>query len=156
MLYFSEYPSPLGTLLLTGTEEALTGLFTHGEAFCREGMSRRELVLFARVKTWLDGYFRGENTPMDFPLAPGGTDFQLRIWALLREIPYGQTVTYGELAKRISPTMSAQAVGQAVGKNPISIIVPCHRVIGADGTLVGYAGGLEKKAWLLHHEEEHR
>ena len=89
-------------------------------------------------------------------MQPSGTDFQQRVWQILLTVPYGQTVTYGEIARQISPTMSAQAVGGAVGRNPISIIIPCHRCIGAKGQLTGYAGGLQYKEFLLRHEEEHK
>ncbi len=116
------------------------------------------LPVFAQVKEWLDRYFAGEQPPIfALPLAPIGTDFRHRVWRKLITIPYGQTRTYGQLAQELADEdgndkMSAQAVGGAVGHNPISIIIPCHRVVGADGSLTGYAGGVEKKVFLLEHE----
>ena len=104
-----------------------------------------------KVKEWLDHYFAGDPIAISFPLAPQGTAFQERVWQLLREIPYGETRTYGQLAQDLS-CGSAQAVGQAVGRNPLTILVPCHRVMGKDGQLTGYASGLDRKRWLLHHE----
>ena len=103
------------------------------------------------MKEWLDHYFAGDPIAISFPLAPQGTAFQERVWQLLREIPYGETKTYGQLAQDLS-CGSAQAVGQAVGRNPLTILVPCHRVMGKDGQLTGYASGLDRKRWLLHHE----
>lgn len=118
------------------------------------GDSPSELSLFSEVKRWLDAYFRRKRPTVDFPLALEGTPFRQEVWALLRQIPYGETVTYGELAaeiakRRCRAKFSAQAVGQAVGRNPISIIVPCHRVVGASHSLTGYAGGVERKRLLL-------
>ena len=111
-----------------------------------------------KAKAWLDAYFAGNApSPAALPLRPEGTEFRRLIWGLLLEIPYGKTVTYGALAKRAAeilgkPRMSAQAVGQAVGRNPISILIPCHRVVGAGGQLTGYAGGLARKEYLLRLE----
>ena len=102
----------------------------------------------------MESYFAGNPGAVEFPLSPTGTDFQRKVWAILLTIPYGQTTTYGAIAKQLGNAMSAQAVGQAVGRNPISIIIPCHRVMGAKGQLTGYAGGIENKKWLLRHEEE--
>lgn len=153
MEYFMGYDSPVGRLLLTSDGESLTGLWMN-----RPVPGESALPLFGQVRAWLDAYFRGENAPIDFPLAPKGTEFQRQVWKLLLEIPYGCTRTYGDIAREMAvlrgkQKMSAQAVGQAVGSNPISIIIPCHRVVGAKGKLTGYAGGLEKKSWLLRHEE---
>ncbi len=154
MLHFAEYLSPVGKLLLRSNTQALTGLWIGSEGSCTE-----EDEILRKAKLWLDGYFRGENRSVDFPLAPEGTEFQKLIWSLLREIPYGEKRTYGDLAKEAAlrlgkEKMSAQAVGQAVGSNPISILIPCHRVIGAKGKLTGYAWGIDKKQWLLAHEAE--
>ena len=150
-----KYESPMGPLWLTGEKGILTGLSferPHGEVTPGE---------FPAVKRWLDAYFRGIPQEIDFPMAPSGTPFQKRIWDLLLEIPFGQTRTYGDLAREMAQIlgkekMSAQAVGQAVGRNPIAIIIPCHRIIGAKGKLTGYAFGNEKKQWLLNHEESGR
>lgn len=155
-MYYAEYPSPLGTLLLTCEENALTGLWMNRQA--PSAGSREDHPVLKQACLWLDDYFRGEPGPILFPLEPEGTPFQKQVWQILLEIPYGQTRSYGDIAREMAgrlgkATMSAQAVGQAVGKNPISILIPCHRVVGAKGQLTGYAGGLEKKIWLLHHEK---
>ena len=152
MTYYTRYPSPIGSLLLISDGLRLTGI-----AFAEPEMNwtaSEDLAIFDSVQRWLDAYFSGNPTPVDFPLSPAGTAFQRRVWGLMTEIPYGQTVTYGQLAKRLGETMSAQAAGQAAGKNPIAIIIPCHRVVGAKGQLTGYAWGIERKQWLLRHEEE--
>jgi methylated-DNA-[protein]-cysteine S-methyltransferase len=104
----------------------------------------------------LDEYFAGERTAFDLPLAPCGTTFQLAAWEVLRSIPYGHSISYGEQAARLGDRRKARAVGAANGKNPIPVIVPCHRVRGANGHLTGFAGGLELKAWLLDHEQRVR
>ena len=109
-------------------------------------------ALLAPVRAQLEAYFRGELRSFDLPLAPHGTPFQLEVWAELVRIPYGQTISYGELARRLGNPLLTRAVGTANGANPISIIVPCHRVIGANGSLTGYGGGLPRKAELLRRE----
>lgn len=159
---WTEYSSPVGRLTLCADGAHLTELWLEGQKYF--GCSRAEearadaLPLFADVRAWLDRYFSGERPlPGDLPLRPGGSAFQQRVWKLLCEIPYGGTTTYGGLAGRLAEelgreTMSSQAVGGAVGRNPISIIIPCHRVVGWDGRLTGYAGGLTVKKWLLDHE----
>ena len=108
-----------------------------------------ELPIFERVIKWLDDYFDGLNPRIDFELRPQGSEFRQKVWRILSDIPYGETMTYGEIASMISPTMSAQAVGGAVGANPIAIVIPCHRVLGKNGKLTGYAAGLERKIELL-------
>ena len=100
----------------------------------------------------LSEYFAGDRTDFDLDLAPSGTDFQRKVWTALSQIPYGTTESYGQLALRIGQPTASRAVGLANGRNPIAIVVPCHRVIGSSGTLTGYAGGLERKRWLLEHE----
>lgn len=155
MPYCTTYDSPLGPLFLTSDGVALTGLWMRTQPIPKlEYAEKQNLPIFAETKHWLDCYFRGEHPELTLPLSPAGTEFQQKVWAILRRIPYGETTSYGAIAREISPTMSAQAVGGAVGRNPISIIVPCHRVVGAKGQLTGYAGGLEYKKWLLRHEEE--
>ena len=117
-----------------------------------------DLPVFRDATVWLDRYFAGEPLdPTELPLSPEGSPFRQLIWQLLLQIPYGQTVSYGTLAKKAAdilgkPKMSAQAVGQAVGANPIAVIIPCHRVVGADGALTGYAGGIHYKKALLELE----
>lgn len=144
-------PSPIGDLLLAGDDTALTGLYmgVHPGGPDATAGWRRDAAPFATVTEQLEAYFDGQRTDFDLPLAPRGTDFQLRVWAALREIPYGQTWSYGALAARLGNPNASRAVGLANGRNPISIVVPCHRVIGADGRLVGYGGGLERKRVLL-------
>ena len=153
-MFFTTFPSPLGELLLTSDGTALTALrFGCGDILPQ---TRRcdDLPVFADARDWLEGYFAGSPEPVTFPLSPAGSDFQQRVWELLRTLPYGKTTTYGAIAKQFGSKMSAQAVGQAVGKNPIAIVIPCHRVLGAGGQLTGYAWGIETKTWLLRHEEE--
>jgi methylated-DNA-[protein]-cysteine S-methyltransferase len=146
-------PSPIGDLLLTAEDGAITRLHmtpTDGGAHTPAAGWRRDGggVLQAAADQ-LEAYFAGELHDFDLPLAPAGSPFQLRVWSALREIPYGTVTSYGQLALRLGHPTGARAVGLANGRNPISIIVPCHRVIGADGTLVGYGGGLDRKRHLL-------
>lgn len=155
MLHFAEYDSPVGKLLLRSDGSALTGLWI-GRDMPERGT---EDPILKDAALWLEGYFRGEVPSVTVPLAPEGTAFQLLVWELLLAIPYGGTKTYGEIAREAASRlgkekMSAQAVGQAVGSNPISILIPCHRVVGAKGQLIGYAWGIEKKQWLLSHEKK--
>lgn len=149
-------PSPLGKILLTADGDALTGVwFVDGKRTPTvKEIGNRENSALAQGKQWLEIYFSGQEPDFLPSLHPYGTPFQKKVWALLLKIPYGQTVTYGELAKRLGKKMSTQAIGGAVGRNPISIMVPCHRVVGADGSLTGYAGGLERKRFLLELERE--
>ena len=159
MYAWTNYDSPLGTLTLAGSEEALTGLWLPGQKYFAatlpsDALRRDDLPVFRQAASWLDAYFARRLLPALPPLAPVGSDFRQAVWQLLLEIPYGQTTTYGALAKRLNAgRMSAQAVGGAVGHNPISIIVPCHRVVGANGSLTGYAGGLDRKIRLLEIEQ---
>ena len=148
------YESPVGTLWLAGQGNELNLLSFEKNADLCENEQMTD-----SVRRWLDSYFRREPADVEFVLAPQGTRFQRLIWKLLMEIPFGQTRTYGDLAREAAnilgkEKMSPQAVGQAVGRNPIAIIIPCHRVIGAGGRLTGYAYGLERKAWLLGHEQK--
>lgn len=157
-MYSTTYASPIGDLLIASDGEAICGLWFFGQkhflsSVNEELIENDDLTIFSEVKDWLDGYFNGENPEINFKLNPEGSDFRRRVWKILLDIPYGQTLTYGEIASRLSPTMSAQAVGGAVGHNPISILIPCHRVLGANGKLTGYAGGIDKKIWLLELEK---
>lgn len=163
MYYSTLYHSPVGTLQLAASESHLLGLWMVGQKYFGGSAPGTlepsdDLPFFQQVRHWLDQYFVGAQPPIaDLPMAPLGSDFRQAVWALLCEIPYGGTTTYGEIAKAVAlrsdlPSMSSQAVGGAVGHNPISIIIPCHRVIGRDGSLTGYAGGIEKKIHLLEHE----
>ena len=146
--------SPVGDLLLIGDGERLRGL--HMQAGRRPGYvpasSQTAREPFAAAREQLGEYFAGERTDFDLPLAPVGTPFQEDVWSALREIPYGRTASYGELAEWIGRPSASRAVGMANGRNPISIVVPCHRVIGASGDLTGYAGGIERKRFLLELE----
>jgi len=154
--FHTTYQSPVGPLLLMSDGQSLTGLHTdsdkHRPAKRPDWIEKDSAAPFAEVKKQLDAYFRGRLTEFDLALAPQGTEFQLRVWRELRGIPYGETISYAELARRIGNSKASRAVGMANSRNPISIIVPCHRVIGADNSLTGYAGGLERKRMLLVHE----
>ena len=158
MIYICKYESPIGSLTAASNGVALTGLWFDGQKYfgstLTEEYEERELPVFAKTKDWLDLYFYGENPDFMPPLAVSGSDFRKSVWNILRQIPYGQTMTYGEIAKKMArqmgtAQMSAQAVGSAVGRNPISILIPCHRVVGSNGSLTGYAAGIDKKSALL-------
>jgi len=140
--------SPLGPLYVEADEHGLTKLYTDGHRLHAD--AGPDDGTFAEVQKQLDEYYSGERTEFDLPLSEHGTPFELAVWARLRRIPYGETATYGELARELGSV--PRAVGRANGRNQISIIVPCHRVIGADGSLTGYAGGLSAKRSLLEHE----
>ena len=161
MAYIHSCPSPLGSITLSSDGEALTGLWFEGQTHFGSTLSGGEedkpLPLFDRTEEWLKDYFSGKDPGAAPPLAPKGTPFQRAVWQLLLDIPYGDTVTYGRLSQRLAErmgrkSMSPQAVGGAVGRNPISILIPCHRVVGSGGSLTGYAGGLERKILLLKRE----
>ncbi len=148
--------SPIGWLRLLAEGGALVGLFMEehppapaSAATAGEG----EPVLDAAARQ-LDAWFAGERRSFDLPLRPEGTPFQIAVWKALREIPYGETRSYRGIAAGLGQPKAARAVGAANGRNPIAIVVPCHRVIGASGALTGYAGGVERKRWLLEHERE--
>ena len=150
--------SPVGPLTLVAARGALAGLYMDEQRHRPEPQTfgapdtGRDHDLFAAVSRQLEQYFDGDITDFDLPLALDGTAFQRRVWTALRGIPYGQTLSYGQLADQIGQPSAARAVGLANGKNPIGIIVPCHRVVGADGSLTGYGGGIERKHYLLAHE----
>lgn len=151
--------SPVGELTIVATDDGLRAILwpLDGAERVHVGESREDpdhAVLRATVDQLVE-YFAGERLQFDLPLDPVGSDFQQEAWAALREIPYGETVSYGEQAARLGDRNKARAVGAANGKNPISIVVPCHRVIGASGSLTGFAGGLDAKIWLLDHERRH-
>jgi methylated-DNA-[protein]-cysteine S-methyltransferase len=145
---YSQVDSPIGPLLVTGDGDAVTGLYMDREP----ERGRRDDAAFAHARAQLGAYFAGELARFEIPLAARGTEFQRRVWHALGEIPYGETTTYGELAAAIGRPDACRAVGLANGRNPISIVVPCHRVIGSGGALTGYGGGIERKRWLLAHE----
>ncbi len=147
--------SPLGEILLAAEDDALCGLWFVGQKYEGAGLPAGSAPgpvsadpALEKAESWLESYFAGGNPKIDFPLAPRGTAFQRRVWAALTDIPRGETSSYGALAEKLG-CRSARAVGAAVGRNPISILIPCHRVLGANGSLTGYAGGLERKRALL-------
>lgn len=160
LLYAMRYDSPIGKLLLVERGKALTGLWMEGQKYYpvfRPGELQEQACTetLNHTKDWLDRYFAGKRPPIgELTLAPSGSEFRKEVWKLLCDIPYGEVTTYGEIAKKIALQQrtgktSPRAIGGAVGHNPISIIIPCHRVVGADGSLTGYAGGVEKKKKLL-------
>ena len=153
MTYTMHYDSPIGGILLSADEIGLTGLWFDGAKYFAKNLpetrAERQTQVLSEAARWLNVYFSGKEPDFTPPLNPIGSPFQRAVWKLLLEIPYGKTATYGALAKEIGGKMSAQAVGGAVGHNPISIIIPCHRVVGSDGSLTGYAGGVDKKYHLL-------
>lgn len=168
MLYKSYYNSPIGKLLLISNNESLIGLWIEGQKYFPDQLNKNlndeitkedNLDILVKTKKWLDRYFNKERPEIsELKLAPVGNEFRQNVWNILCDIPYGKTVTYGEIAKKVAimmnkESMSAQAVGNAVGHNPISIIIPCHRVIGKNGNLTGYAGGIENKIKLLEIED---
>ena len=160
MQNYCKYQSPIGEILLAADGENLVGLWFVDSKYCPDVPLPERYActkILSQAIEWLECYFQG-NEPNFTPLIKlFGTKFQLAVWKILCAIPYGQTTTYGNIAKQLAlqfgvPRVSAQAVGQAVGHNPISVIVPCHRVVGANGTLTGYAGGVDKKTFLLNLE----
>jgi methylated-DNA-[protein]-cysteine S-methyltransferase len=152
--YSWKHPSPIGELLLASDGEALTGLFMEERRHGPRGEASwiEDRGPFREALLQLDAYFAGERTAFSLPLAPEGSGFQLRVWRALEEIPYGQTWSYRQLADQVGRPGAARAVGSANARNPLSIVVPCHRVIGSAGALTGYGGGLARKRWLLDHE----
>ncbi|HEX5403688.1 MAG TPA: methylated-DNA--[protein]-cysteine S-methyltransferase [Pseudonocardiaceae bacterium] len=154
---YTHTDSPLGALLLVRDDVGLTGLFlpTGRHVMARQADWVRDDDGFDTVRTQLAEYFAGDRREFDVPLHPKGTEFQTRVWQALLDIPYGETSSYGKQAVTIGAPTAARAVGLANGKNPISIIVPCHRVVGANGSLTGYGGGIDAKQWLLAHEAGH-
>lgn len=144
--------SPLGPLLLTGDGEGLTGLYTDQHGRKPTDLGDRDDDEFAQARTQLEEYFAGERNDFDLPLNPRGTAFQRAVWQALRQIRYGSTMSYLQVAQQVGNPKAVRAVGSANSRNPISIIVPCHRVVGSDGKLIGYAGGFSAKRWLLDHE----
>jgi methylated-DNA-[protein]-cysteine S-methyltransferase len=154
-IYYQVVSAPIGDLMLVSNGEALTGVYmsdqTHG--LQPQADWQRDEAEFDSIAKQLAAYFAGDLRDFDLPLAPRGTEFQQKVWRELCRIPFGETISYGELARRIGQPGASRAVGLANGRNPIGIIIPCHRVIGADGSLTGYGGGLDRKKWLLEHEK---
>ena len=158
--YYTRIESPIEPLLLSSDGESLTSLSMvtqrHGPFFSETWKRDDSAKLFIEARKQLEAYFTGELIEFDLPLAMRGTEFQKQVWQELQTIPYGVTISYGELAQRVGNPNSSRAVGAANGRNPISIIVPCHRVIGSNGKLTGYGGGMERKEWLLAHESKRK
>lgn len=150
--------SPIGELTLTSDGGSLTRIHMHEQRHIQKIPStyRRDDHGLAHAVEQLNAYFAGDLREFDLPTTMRGTEFQRRVWASLCEIPYGETISYGELARWVGNPKASRAVGLANGRNPLAIVVPCHRVIGADGSLTGYGGGLERKVWLLEHEVAHQ
>jgi methylated-DNA-[protein]-cysteine S-methyltransferase len=153
-LRYAEFESPIGRLFIEGDEGAVTGLYLPGHKGWAGPAddSRLAQEAFPEVRAQLEQYFDGARRQFDVPLKLAGTPFQERVWQTLREIPYGTTISYVELARRVGRPTASRAVGAANGRNPISILIPCHRVVGTNGGLTGYAGGLDAKRWLLERE----
>lgn len=164
MEYVYEYDSPMGRLTLSSDGECLTGLWIENQKYFKSTLDseteEKQLGVFDDVITYLDRYFKGEKPEINFKLKPKGSAFRQKIWQMLLEIPYGETTSYGKIAKALEAEtgkrVSAQAVGGAIGHNSILILVPCHRVIGSDGSLTGYAGGIDKKQYLLDWENRNK
>lgn len=162
MQYISHYRSSMGNILLAADHIGLTGLWFEGQKYFARSLDgeheEKEVPVFKKAKQWLDIYFSGKEPDFTVPLHVTGTAFQKQVWEILRSIPYGQTMTYGEIARKMAAQrgemrMSAQAVGGAVSHNEVSILIPCHRVVGTNGSLTGYAGGIDKKIQLLRLEK---
>ena len=162
MTYTQHYNSPLGGILLAADETGLTGLWLDGAKYFADNLpeahTEQETPILLEAKRWLDLYFAGNKPDFMPPLHPIGSAFRQAVWTVLLQIPYGQITPYGEIARQLAKKrgvsrMSAQAVGGAVGHNKISILIPCHRVVGTNGSLTGYAGGLDKKIKLLELEQ---
>ena len=153
MTYYTRMESPVGELLLTADDKALTGIyFDDGRdhhVIEDDWKERATLPVLKDARQQLEEYFAGRREEFDLPLAPKGTPFQRRVWKALERIPYGETQSYGEIARKIGKPKAVRAVGAANGANPLSVVVPCHRVIGTDGSLTGYGGGLPRKRALL-------
>ncbi len=153
---YTTFESPVGTLLLAGDANALrlVSFESSKHAAPPQADWTQDRAPFAEVIRQLQAYFRGELKEFDLPLALEGTEFQLRVWKTLRTIPYGETISYAQLAERLGNPKAMRAVGLANGSNPIPIIIPCHRVIGSDGSLTGFGGGLSTKKMLLELESK--
>ncbi len=158
IVHFAYTDSPLGRLRLTAVREGLTGIAFDGDRYAPPRnpawVEDPAFPVLRRAAAQLAAYFSGERRSFDLPLAPTGTAFQHAVWEAIATVPAGATISYAELARRAGREGSARAAGAATGRNPLAIVVPCHRIIGSDGSLTGYAGGLERKRALLALEQE--
>lgn len=154
MTFHCQIKTPVGPMTLTKDGDALTAAYLENLVPVIDG--KRDARAFDEERRQLEEYFAGARTHFDLRLAPRGTPFQQRVWKALLGVGFGRTASYGEIARAIGRPEASRAVGAANGKNPIAIIVPCHRIIGSSGALVGYAGGLPTKKWLLAHESNQR
>jgi methylated-DNA-[protein]-cysteine S-methyltransferase len=145
--------TPLGNAILEGDANGVSGLILTNEDVMPTSAPAPELT---EAVTQLEQYFSGKRKEFNLKLNPQGTDFQKRVWQALQDIPYGRTASYMELSRQLGDPLAIRAVAAANGKNPLWIIIPCHRVIGSDGSLTGYAGGLWRKKWLLEHEQQEK
>ncbi len=148
------YETSLGPVGIAEADGNITHLFFRGESFSEKDFCNRETPVLAEAGRQLREYFEGTRREFNLPLAPKGTDFMLRVWTALQEIPYGETRSYKDIACMAGNSKACRAVGMANNRNPISIFIPCHRVIGSGGDLIGYGGGLDKKAFLLELERK--
>ncbi len=146
------YEAPVGKIKITANNKAVTSIHFVGKG--EKAKSEKPNAITRRCKKQLQEYFAGKRKKFELPLELEGTEFQKKVWKALMKIPYGKTASYGEIAGKINNKKAVRAVGGANNKNKIAIVIPCHRVIGADGSLTGYAGGLNIKQWLLNHEKE--
>lgn len=159
-LFNATITSPLGPLLIVATAQQLLAVWMQdqkyfGHKIDLKSLSGQQNHLTDAASRWLQQYFAGQKPQATaLPLNPQGTEFQRQVWQAISQIPYGKVRTYQQLAENLHRPHSARAIGQAVGHNPISIIIPCHRVVGSQGQLTGYAGGLSRKRWLLNHEQK--
>ena len=153
-IYFTEFDSPIGALLIQATVRGVSGIWMQQDRnYPRDrALWIRDDARLGEARQQLEEYFSGSRAKFDVPLDLVGTEFQRRVWTALQDVDYGQTISYALLARIIQRPHAVRAVGSANGRNRIPIIIPCHRVIGSDGSLTGYSGGIERKRWLLAHE----
>jgi len=156
MTRYTRFATPLGTMIATAVGGAVTGIYFEGQKhmpdISRAAREDAKAAPFAECARQLGEYIEGARRTFELPLAPEGTEFQRRVWIEIARVPYGETITYGELAARAGAPGAARAAGAATGRNPLSVVVPCHRIVGTDGSLTGYAGGIERKTRLLELE----
>ena len=156
MTRFARYESPLGPMYATAEDDGITHIEFQGAKYAPaeqpDWIEDPKAPALAACGTQLAEYFAGTRTEFDLPLAPRGSTFQKRVWEEIARVPYGETISYAELARRAGAPGQARAAGAATGRNPVSLVIPCHRIVGSDGSLTGYAGGLERKRELLELE----